>query len=136
MTKLNSKIVREFLSGASALTKTTQRLSAHLQQVLGTAPTYELAVEIRKQFYTLAEEANYTPEAARKYWSRLLKIAGITPATKTGKARVSTNKRASAVQHNADLVKWMRETAAAVAKGDAPALIVGMLYDVKNESAE
>ena len=132
---LNKNITMNFLKDAAAVARSGKAFADHLRTLLGEAPSYENAVAVRSQFYTLAEKAGKTPEAARKYWSRCLKIAGVTPATKTGKIR-SANKKASAVQRNTDLVLWLRETAALIAKGEAPALIIGMLYDVKNESAE
>ena len=105
-----------------------------LVKLLGATPSYDDATAVRSQFYELAAQSGKTPESARQYWSRCLRMAGITPATKTGKVR--TNKKSSPVQRNPDLVKWMRETASAIASGEAPALLVAMLYDVKNESAE
>ena len=131
-----SSDLMNFLKDAAAVARSGKAFADHLRTLLGEAPSYENAVAVRSQFYTLAEKAGKTPEAARKYWSRCLRMAGVVPATKTGKARIATNKRASAVQHNTDLVLWLRETAALIAKGEAPALIIGMLYDVKNESAE
>ena len=119
---LNSKITLAFLSDAEAVARSGRAFADHLRALLGEAPSYENAVAVRGQFYTLAEKAGKSPEAARQYWSRCLRMAGITPATKTGKVR--TNKKASPVQRNPDLVLWLRETAALIAKGEAPAMTI------------
>ena len=131
---LNKNITMNFLKDAAAVARSGKAFAEHLFKLLGATPSYDDATAVRSQFYELAAQSGKTPESARQYWSRCLRMAGITPATKTGKVR--TNKKSSPVQRNPDLVKWMRETASAIASGEAPALLVAMLYDVKNESAE